>query len=414
MLTDVAIRAAEAAEKTHYLPDRDGLRLRVAPSGRKSWEFRYRFDGARKTLSLGPYPEVTLRAARDKVQQHRAELRAGDDPAYLIKQARRRAQTRRDRSFGTVARDWLAKCRREGLAANTIKKRAWLVDQLNRDLADLDVEDLRASDLRRVLDRAVRADTLSTAEELSQTAGQILRYAIVAGYETRDWSQDLRGYVPRKRVKHMPALTDPDDVGDLMLAIERYPSQGTAGMALRISPYLFQRPGEIRHMEWGEISFEEALWRIPGAKMKNGLDHVVPLPRQALGLLQAVQRFRLSPKWVFPGGFNSGKPLSEGGVNSALKRMGYQHRHCAHGFRGTASTLLNEMGWPSDWIERQLAHVEGNSVRRAYNSAQYLDGRRRMMQAWADWLDAARETRRAQGRVLVHAGDAGKVVPLAR
>jgi integrase len=251
------------------------------------------------------------------------------------------------------------------------------------------VGEISAAELLTVLRRVESRGALETAHRIHQVYGQVFRYAIATGRAQRDPSADLRGALPPVQEKHHAALTDPKQVGALMRSINGYQGSFVVRCAMRLASLAFVRPGELRRAEWSEFDLDGGTWRIPAARMKMPTEHLVPLSRQAAEILRELHPLTGAGRYVFPGARTAGRPMSENAITAALRRMGYERTQMtAHGFRTLASTLLNEMGWPADAIERQLAHAERDGVRDAYNRAEYLAERRRMMQAWADYLNA--------------------------
>jgi len=253
------------------------------------------------------------------------------------------------------------------------------------------VRDILAPELLATIRRIESRGAIETAHRTLQNCGQVFRYAVASGYADRDISGDLRGAIPPTKEKHHASVTDPKDVAALLRTIESYAGSFVTMCALRLAPMTFVRPGELRHAEWGEIDLDKAEWRIPAEKMKMREQHIVPLSRQAVAILRELHPLTGAGKYVFPSVRTQARPMSENTVNAALRRLGYaKDEMTGHGFRSMASTLLNEMGWNRDAIERQLAHAERNSIRAAYNFAEFLPERRKMMQAWADYLDKLR------------------------
>lgn len=388
MLSDSAIRQARPGPKPRKLFDGAGLYLLLNPAGGKWWRLKYRFAGKEKLLALGTYPEVALRQVREERDAARKLLAAGRDPGIERKTTKAALVQREANSFEAVAREWFEKFS-DAWAPTHAKT---VVRRLERDvfpwLGSRPVSEITAVELLAVLRRVEARGALETAHRIHQVCGQVFRYAIATGRALRDPSGDLRGALPPVRESHHAALTKPADVVALLRAIGGYQGSFVVRCALRLAPLLFVRPGELRKAEWSEFDLEGATWRIPAAKMKMRMEHLVPLSRQAIEVLRELHPLTGAGRYVFPGGRTTVRPMSENAITAALRRMGYERgRMTAHGFRTLASTLLNELGWPADAIERQLAHAERDGVRDAYNRAEYLAERRRMMQAWADYLD---------------------------
>lgn len=384
------VRQAKPREQPYKLFDGNGLFLLVKPSGRKYWRFRYRFQGREKLLALGVYPDISLKEARLQRDEARRHLARGVDPSELRK-AEKRSQAGAD-SFEAVAREWFAKHEpnwAEGHASKVIRR---LEKDIFPWLGRKPVGAIMAPELLQVLRRIEKRGALDTAHRAKQNCGQVFRYAIATGHAERDPSADLKGALPPARGGRFAAVTDPTDVGALLRAIDSYKGAFVTRSALRLAALVFVRPGELRHAEWSEFDLEAAEWRIPAKRMKLNAPHIVPLSRQAVETLRDLKPLTERGQYVFPSIRSPREPMSENTLNAALRRLGYSGQEMtAHGFRSMASTLLNEQGWNRDAIERQLAHAERDSVRAAYNYAEYLPERRRMMQAWADYLDSLRD-----------------------
>jgi integrase len=324
---------------------------------------------------------VSLKEAREKRDAFKRDLANGIDP---------RAPKPEIATFETVAREWYEKYVVEhsiSYAKNVLYR---LEHYLFPRLGKCPIKDIKASELLDVLRVVEGRGTINTAHCTKQAAGAIFRYGIAIGACEHDISADLKGALqPVRRPIHRAALTAPADIAELLRAMDASEGTITVRLALWFSLYTFQRPGEIRRAEWKEVDWDKSEWRIPPEKMKMKRLHIVPLSRQALRILQELRPVTGHERYVFPNIRNGNRPMSGNTLAAALRRLGYaEDQMCPHGFRSMASTNLNEQDWPSDVIERQLAHVEGNAVRAAYNHAEYLPERRKMMQAWADWLDS--------------------------
>jgi integrase len=384
MLTTQLIRALTPRERSRKLFDRDGLYLLVQPSGSRLWRFRYRFGGLEKLISLGRYPEVSLKQARAKRDQARRQVASGVNPSAQ----RQATKQSRANTFEEIAREFLRE-HSKLVGHRTMAKANWLLPTFlspeigSRPIAEVEPPELLAA-LRKIEARGL-TDTVQRTKIL---AGQIFRYAIATGRAKRDITHDLRGAVITRPARHRAALVDPKEVGLLLRALDAYQGQPSTRYALRLLPYVFLRSAELRGAEWAEIDFDAAMWRVPASRMKLREAHVVPLAPQSLQLLRELQQFTGSGPYLFPG-LVPGKVISENTLNQGLMRLGYSSdQQTPHGFRTIASTMLNELGWSPDLIELQLAHVDRDSVRSAYNRAQRLSDRRKLMQAWADHLDA--------------------------
>ena len=401
MLNDTRVRTIKPRQRPIKLSDGGGLYLLIAPHGSKLWRLAYRFGGKQKTLAVGTYPTLTLKAARDKREEAKRLLANGIDPSAQRRLDKRIAST--GNTFKAVAEEVLAKLEKEGRADVTLTKKRWLLDFAYPAFGDRPIAEITAQEVLSVLRRVEARGRYETARRLRSTCGTIFRYAIATGSAERDPSADLRGALTSPKVNHRAAIVDPVGIGALLRAIDGYDGLPITKAALRLAPLVFVRPGELRHAEWPEFDLASAEWRIPPAKMKMRRAHRVPLSRQALDVLRDLQPLSGGGRFLFPSVRSIVRPMSENTLNAALRRLGYgSDEMTAHGFRAMASTRLNEMSdWNPDAIERQLAHQEQNDVRRAYvHAAEYWPERVKMMQAWADYLDELRER--------------GKVVPLVK
>jgi integrase len=381
-LTAAAIQVAKPREKPYKLFDQGGLFLLVHPNGGRYWRLKYRMHGREKLLALGKFPDVSLAKARTRRDDARKLIADKTDPA-VVKQTERTAEAE---TFKAIALEWLAK---QKLAAATVEKAKWTFEQLLfPEVGDHPIRQITAPQLLAALRKLEARGKIETAHRTTQRASQIFRYAIATGRAERDPAADLRGALTPLEVEHRAAITEPKRVGELLRAIDDYVGQPSTHYALRLAPFVFLRPGELRAAEWSEINLDAAEWRIPAERMKMRDSHYVPLSRQAIAILREIRPLTGSGPLVFPSLRTNTRPISEGTLNAALRRVGFSKEEMTgHGFRTIASTLLNEQGWHPDLIELQLAHAERNKVRAAYNRAQRLDERRKMMQAYADYLD---------------------------
>jgi integrase len=384
-LTEARIRRARAKERPYKLRDGGGLCLLITPTDAKQWRLRYTFAGRESMLSLGTYPATSLKAARAKRTELRAALEAGKDPA-----AERRAERANSaNSFETIAREWLGK---QPFAPKTLQKAVWTFeDLLFPYIGSRPVSALTPPELLEVFRRLERRGKHETAHRAKQRVGQVLRYAIATGRAERDPTVDLRGALAPIKVTNRAAVTDPREVAQLLRALHGYQGHFIVEAALKLAPLVFVRPGELRGAEWAEIDLDAGEWRIAAHRMKMRRPHLVPLAKQAIAILREIEPLTGRGRYVFPSPRSAQRPLSDNAVTAALRRIGYTGEQMSwHGFRAMASTLLNELGFLPDIIELQLAHQERNEVRAAYNRAQRLDERRKMMQSWADHLDGLR------------------------
>lgn len=393
VLTDTAIRNAKPADKPYKVTDSQGLYLLVNPRGSKLWRIKYRIDGVERKLSLGAYPEITLAEARAARDAARRQLAHAIDPNVAKRQARIEASIRASNSFASVAEELIEKKAREGLAEPTLEKMRWFVKLMGADFGKRPVTDITPQELLHELQKHERRGRLETANLLRAFASRVFRFAVATARAERDPAQLLIGALTTPRVKHFAAIIDPNEFGALLRAIEDYQGDPAVMYALKLTPHVFQRPGELRQMEWAEVNFDKAVWTIPVTKMKMRQPHSVPLSRQALAILQAMRSLSGSGRYVFPSIRTRARPISENTINAALRRMGYsKEQMTAHGFRTSASSLLNESGkWNPDAIERALAHMVAGSVRRIYNQSAYWAERVEMAQWWSDYIDELRK-----------------------
>ncbi|MEM0934991.1 MAG: integrase arm-type DNA-binding domain-containing protein [Pseudomonadota bacterium] len=388
-LSDSGLRNLKPAERPYKRFDGGGLYVQVNPSGSKLWHLKYRFRGKEKLLCFGPYPVLSLKDAREKRDQAKRQLIDGLDPSEQRKQARLQDERERAVTFGGVAEEYLDKLRKEGRAAQTLKKQTWLVAFTEADLAGRPISQIEAPDILSVLKKVEENGTYETARRLRSTISAIFRYAIASGRARSDPTEALKGALIRPQVTSRAALIDRDQLGELLVRIEDFNGQATTKFALQLLALLAPRPGELRHAQWTEFDLDEAVWRVPAERMKMRRPHRVPLARQTIEKLRDLHLLTGTSDLLFPSTRSWQKPASENTWNGALRRLGYaSDQMTAHGFRATFSTLANESGlWHADAIERALAHVEGNDVRRAYVRGEHWDERVRLARWWADQLD---------------------------
>ena len=396
-LNDVAARKAKAREKPYKLADERGLYLLVSAAG-KYWRLDYRFEGKRKTLAIGVYPDVALALARERRDTARKQLAEGMDPGLIRKTQKREKSEQRANTFEAIAREWHA-TRAAGWASGHGER---IIRRLERDIfpwiGGRPIRDITAPDLLSVLRRIEGRGALETAHRALRDCGQVFRYGIAAGRAERDLSADLKDALATAKGGHHAAITDTKEIGGLLRSIEGYRGSFVTKCALRLAPLVFVRPGELRRAEWAEIDLEAAAWVIPAERMKMGESLIVPLSAQALAVLEELRALTGSGRYLFPSARSPHRPMSNNAVLSALRRMGYDKEEMSgHGFRAMARTVLDEtLQFRPDIIEQQLAHAVRDPNGRAYNRAQHLEERRKMMQVWADWLDA----RKAGAQVL--------------
>ena len=391
MLTDTAIRKAKPAEKPYKMPDGGGLYLQVTPSGGRLWRMNYRFAGKYKTLALGVYPDVPLARAREKREEARQALADGIDPAGAKQEKKRAAKIAQANNFEAVARAWYAIAYHEKAETTREKVMARLENDVFPAVGDLPVSSITAPQVKELVQTVAQRGAVDLARRVFNYVGRVLRYAETEHMVERDVSAsiDLNLVLPAIKRKHHAALTDPSDVGALLRAIDGFQGSFLTVCALKLMALTFVRPGELRHTEWPEIDLEGATWSIPGNRMKMGKDHIVPLAKQAVAIFRELQNLTGAGKYAFPSLHGSAVPMSENTMNAALRRMGFTNNEMtSHGFRATARTLLHEqLHFPPEVIEHQLAHRVPDTLGTAYNRTKFLKERRAMMQAWADYLD---------------------------
>ena len=384
-LTDSLVRTAKPKARPYKLKDGGGLYLLVTPGDTRQWRLRYTFGGQESMIALGTYPATSLKAARQKRAEMRTAIEAGRNPAA----EKRALRTSNANTFEVVAREWLAK---QPFTPKTYAKARWTFeDLLFPFIGTRPVAALTAPELLEVFRRLERRGKIETAHRSKQRVGQVVRYAIATGRAERDPTADLRGALAPVKVQNRAALTNPRDIAQLLRAIDGYRGHYSVEAAFRLAPLVFVRPGELRGAEWTEIDLDAAEWRIAAHRTKMRRQHIVPLANQAVTMLRDLHPLSGRGRYVFPSPRTFTRPLSDNAITSALRRIGYTGEQMSwHGFRAMASTMLNEKGLPPDVIELQLAHEERNEVRAAYNRAQRLEERRKMMQFWADYLDELR------------------------
>ena len=400
--SDLVLKRIKPQAKTFRISDGDALYLLVKPDGAKWWRFDYSYSGKRKTLSLGTYPDTSLALVRQKADEARALVAAGTDPSDVRKAQKARQAVQRETeqriedglpaidSFEEVAREWFVKHAANWSETHSSK----IIRRLEVDifpwLGKRNVGEIEPPELLGVMRRIEDRGALETAHRALANCGQVFRYAVATGRAKRDPSSDLRGALPPyRRDKHFAAITDPKKVGELMRDIDMYSGTFVVKCAFRLSPLLFVRPGELRKMEWQDVNLDAAEWIYFVTKTKT--NHLVPLSTQAVAALREIHPLTGRGKYVFPGERDRDRPMSDNAVRSALRRMGWSNEEMTpHGFRAMASTILDNMGYKQEWLERQLAHEEPNKVKAAYKRdtwRMYQPERTAMMQAWADYLD---------------------------
>jgi integrase len=390
-LTDARCRSAQPGSKLQKLTDGGGLQLWLQPTGARLWRLAYRFGGKQKLLALGVYPTVPLARARQAREDARRLLADGLDPAV---EKKRRAEAQAGApTFHGIADEYVTKLRRENRSEATIAKIEWLLGFANAEFGDDSIGQIAAPAILQVLQSLEVRGRYESARRLRSTIGSVFRYAIATARAEADPTYALRGALTQVKPTPRAAITDAEKFGALLRAVDTFDGQPGTRIALQLLALLFPRPGELRLAQWPEFDLERAVWSIPASRMKMRRLHRMPLPDQALELLGAL-RLISKGNFLFPGVRSPTRPISDGTLNAALRRLGYaKDEATGHGFRATASSLLNESGrWHPGAIERQLAHIEGNSVRAAYARSEHWNERVSMMQWWADYLDQLRAT----------------------
>ncbi|WP_317930189.1 tyrosine-type recombinase/integrase [Halioxenophilus sp. WMMB6] len=405
-LTDIAVKQAEIKDKDHWLNDGQGLRLLVKANGTKAWRYGYRFNGKQKTLAIGTYPEVTLKAAREIHQKARFQLQEGIDPAEQKQSSRRQKRQNQSTTFSVLAREWWEH-----------QKGTWKPDHANRvilrleqnafpTIGDKPIADVRPQDVIRIVRHTENRGAPDVAQRVLEDIRRVCRYSVQMGKLETNPASELDGILKGRKTTHRASLPR-EELPEFLKLLSNYHKQGRllTQLAIELLVLTFVRPGELRGARWEEFDFEQAVWRVPGERMKMGTDHLVPLCRQALEVLERVKEISGSYELLFPSERKRNEAMSENTMRRAIFKLGYDGNQPGktkanpHGFRATASSILNEAGFNPDAIERQLAHMERNGVRAAYiHHARYLDDRVNMMAWWADYLDELRDT--------------GKVIPL--
>lgn len=401
LLSDTAIKSAKPGDKDRRLNDGEGLYLLIKPTGAKWWRFDYSINGKRKTLSVGIYPATGLADARRKAEEARKLIANDTDPSdtrKAVKQAHREATENEKRvkaglpivgSFEDVARQWLDSTARQIADCTHQKRLKRFTHHTFPAIGGQPIGSISSADIFNIIKPLISDGKLITARLVRSEISAVFCYAIAHSLADYDPAQPVLKQIPAGTVDHRAALTNPKEIARLMRDIDAYQGTFTVKTAFKLMALLFQRPGEIRQMEWQDIDIQAQEWRYFVTKTR--VNHIVPLSSQVINVLESIRPLTGSGRYVLPNRDNETRPMSEGTLSKALSSMGYAGAMTAHGFRSVASTLLNEQGWSPDAIERQLSHMPRDSVRAAYNRAQYLDERRRMMQAWADYLDGLRK-----------------------
>ena len=390
-LTSLAVKQAQPAGKTKRLYDERGLYLEISPAGGKWWRLKYRFAGKEKRLSLGVYPDISLKEARAARDEARRLIAQGVDPSARRKEIRRQRVVDAENSFEVVAREWFQK--QAPIWSDIHQKN--VISKLEKNifpyLGHNTVAAVSAPNLLRVLRKIEERGAIETAHRTLSICGQVFRYAIATARAERDVAADLKGALPPVKRKHLPAIVDPERLGALLLEIDGYSGTLPVQCALKLAPLVFLRPGELRKAKWNDINLDDATWSFIVRKTMTPL--IIPLARQSVEILRELEPVSGRHEYVFPNGRSPTRPMSENAVLAALRRLGIpKDEMCGHGFRATARTILDEqLGFRPELIEHQLAHKVRDPLGRAYNRTQFLEQRQNMMQVWADYLDDLRD-----------------------
>jgi len=405
-LTDTGIKKAKPTDKTQKLFDGGGMFLEIMPTGGKHWRLKYRFGGKEKRLALGSYPDTTLKDARDKRDAARKLLAADIDPGEYRKAAKAAGLEMTTNTFEAIARQWFTLRSSKWVSSHSEK----VINRLERDIfpwmGGKPIKEVIRADILSALQRIIDRGAVESARRAGFNIAQIFRHAIDNELADRNPAANLGSALPSVEIRHRAAITDTKEIGGLLRAIEGYQGSLVTKCALRLAPLVFVRPIELRSAEWAEIDFDKALWIIPAEKMKMRESHVVPLSKQAIGILKELQPVTGKGRYVFPSGHSPKRPMSNNAVLTALRRMGYEKDEMSgHGFRAMARTVLDEtLHVRIDYIEHQLAHAVRDPNGRAYNRTSHLAERKAMMQQWADYLEKLKVSNGVSPKKLANVG----------
>ena len=398
-LSQFAINSAKPTDKPYLLSDGDGLHLRIHPGGGRQWRLRFRFGGKANMMSLGPYPAVSLLQARRKRDKVKEQIAAGINPSLSRKLEKLASAAVAQNTFGAVADEHLANLKKNGAAEQTLTKNRWMLQDLAAPIRNRPVAEIKPIEVLDILKKIEASGRRDTAHRLRSLIGAVFRYAIATLRAESDPTYALRGALLKVKVKHRAAITDEKELGAFLVGLDHYEGWPVVQAAFKFLVLTMARPGDVRGMKRTEVDFKKRLWCIPGERMKMREPHDIPLSCQAIAVLEEVWPLNEEHELVFPSLRSHKKPLSENAFNSVLRNMGYpQDKATAHGFRATASTILNSRRFDRDVIEAALAHQDQNEIRRIYNRSLYMPERTKLMQDWADLLDTfkgKKPTRRA-------------------
>ncbi|EAB4412960.1 TPA: tyrosine-type recombinase/integrase [Salmonella enterica] len=386
-LTDLAIRRSKPKDKPYTLNDGNGLSLLIEPNGSKGWRLRYRFSGKAKLMSLGTYPNVALADARTARDEAKKLIAGGIDPAEVRKAKKREIESRFGNTFEGIAREWYEK-RFDRWSPSYAEE---MIETFEKDvfpyIGSRPIAEIKPMELLAVLSVLNDRGATEKLRKVRQRCGEVFRYAVITGRAEYNPAPDLvSAFAPHKKEHY--AFLKTDELPEFFRILNTYTGSMIVKLAMRLLILTGVRPGELRQAEWCEIDFDNRVWEVPKERMKMRRPHCVPLSEQALNILEQLKPMTGHYQYIFPGRIHHSKPMSEMAMNVLIRRIGYAGRVTGHGFRHTMSTILHEQGYNTAWIETQLAHVDKNSIRGTYNHAQYLDGRREMLQWYADYMDA--------------------------
>lgn len=387
MLTDTKLRALKPRPSAFRVADTNGLCIEVRPTGAKAWRYRYRYDGKASMITLAEYPAMSLAEARAERDRLRALVKGGGNPAHAARVERAAKLERAETTFGAIADELLTKRAREGLSPGSVERERRLIEKDLASIGAMPITEVTAPMLLAALRKLEARGVVETAHRARSLAGRIFRYGIATGRATNNPAESLVGALEQPRTKHFASVTDPEKIGELLRSMHSYRGSAVTLAALKLAPMLFVRPGELRTARWADIDLVAAEWRFIASK--TGTPHIVPLASQAVAILENLNPVTRRSDFVFPGVRSAKRPMSENTINAALRYLGYDGDIITgHGFRAMARTVLDEvLGFRPDYIEHQLAHAVRDPLGRAYNRTAHLAERRKMMQAWADYLD---------------------------
>jgi len=385
-LTNTRISTSKPLKKPYKLADGGGLYLLITPTSSKYWRLKYRLHGKEKTLALGVYPEVSLKQAREARDEAKKLIKQGNDPVVKRKEEKQQRVIDGTNTFEAIAREWHEHQKGLWTAGHATDVLSSLEKEIFPEFGYKPIREVQPLEILTAIRKIEKRGALDIAGRVLQRVRAVFRYAVQTGKLIINPATELTGVLKARKVRHQPALKA-EDLPEFLNKLDNYDGEPITVYALKFLILTFVRPGELRFAKWNEIDLAGKLWRIPAERMKMRAEHLVPLSKQALAVLEDLKPLTGHRELLFPSRNGQGKPMSENTIIYALYRMGYHSRATGHGFRATASTILNEQGWRPDVIERQLAHKERNEVRAAYHRSEYLPDRKKMMQWWADYLD---------------------------